>query len=304
MKYPKISAVLLSLCLLLTACGGAASTDKMAENDVGYAPNILHRTDVSAETVTDGELKSESPELSSPVQTDRKLIKTVKINAETEHYDELLTALEDQIAALGGYVESRQTGYRSRSSRSSTMTIRIPAENLGQFMTHVSENANVLSTYENTQDVTLQYVDTEAKITALKTEQARLMELLAQAGSLYDILEIDARLSDVLYELERYESQKRSYDNQVSYATVQLSVNEVEVLTPTEEPTVWQRIASGFTDSLGGVGESLVDAFVWFVVSLPYLAVWVPLAALALWLLRKLRRKVHKKRQSPPSETP
>ena len=306
MKHTRLFAAFLSLCLLLTACGSAVSTDKMMDSEIGYveSADAGNRYDaVPGETLAVGELKSESPELTT-VQSDRKLIKTVEVNAETAHYEDLLTALEDRIAALNGYVESRRTGNRNRSSRTCSMTVRIPAENLGQFMTHVSENANVLSTYENTLDVTLQYSDTEAKITALETEQARLLELLAEAGSLYDILEIESRLSDVTYELERYESQKRSYDNQITYATIHLTINEVETLTPVEEPSIWQRITDGFADSLDGVAGDLVDSFVWLIVSLPYLVIWVPAVALVLWLLGKLRRKVQKKRQSPPSETP
>ena len=308
MKYARFFAVLLTLCLLLTACGGAASTDKMMENELGYAESvdIAYRTDAEspAETTGASGLKSDAASLSPTLQTDRKLIKTVEISAETEHYDDLLSALDDKITALGGYVETRRTGTRGRSNRNCSITIRIPAESLGSFLAHVSENANVLSTYENTQDVTLQYTDTEAKITALRTEEARLLELLAQAGSLYDILEIQSRLSDVTYELERYESQKRGYDNQITYATIYLSIDEVKTLTPVEEPTVWQRITEGFADSLDGVGRDLVDFFVWLVVSLPYLVVWVPAAALILWALRKLRRKVQKRRHAPPSETP
>ncbi|MBR2057778.1 MAG: DUF4349 domain-containing protein, partial [Fibrobacter sp.] len=53
--------------------------------------------------------------------------------------------------------------------------------------------------------------DTEAKIAALELERSRLMELLATANNLSEILEIEARLSDVTYELERYESHKRGY---------------------------------------------------------------------------------------------
>ena len=301
MKYSRFFAVFLSLCLLLTACGGAASSDM----EMGYAGSgDIAYDSAPGEKVETEELKSESPELSTASQSNRKLIKTVSIDAETEHYDDLITALDSRIAALGGYVEARQSGSHSRSRRWCRMTVRIPADRLAEFQTHVDKNANVLSTSEQTQDVTLQYSDTEAKIAALETEQARLMELLAGANNLSEILEIDARLSDVTYELERYESRRRGYDNQITYATVSLSIQEVQTLTPAEEPTVWQRITEGFADSLQGVGDDMVDLFVCLIVSLPYLAVWVPLTALVLWGIRKLRRKVHKKRQFPPSETP
>jgi hypothetical protein len=249
------------------------------------------------------ELKSESA-IDAPVLSDRKLIKTVQIEAETEEYDALVTALEEKLTALGGYTESRQTGTYGKTRRWSNMTLRIPVENLASFVAHVTEEANVLSTSEQTQDVTLQYSDTEAKLAALKTEQARLMELLAAANNLSEILEIEARLSDVTYELERYESQKRGYDNRINYATVHLSLEEVAVLTELEEPTVWTRIRDGFTESLQGVSDGFVDLFVYLIAGSPYIAVSGAVLALVIALARKQSRKAQKEKQSAPSENP
>ena len=299
MKRTRFLAVFLCLCLLLTACGASAP----AEDDGFYNRAESEMLESPAETMAAAELKTDSA-LGSTAQLDRKLIKTVSMDAETENYDALLTALEERIAALGGYTENRRTGTYGRTRRWSSMTIRIPAENLSAFVSHVGEKANVLSTSETTEDVTLQYVDTEAKITALETEQTRLLELLENAQNLSEILEIEARLSDVTYELERYASQKRSYDNQVSYATVHLSIEEVEILTPMEEPTVWSRIATGFRESLEGVSGGLVDLFVLLIAGSPYLVVWGAVAGAIGALVLRQRRKKQKRQQSDGSETP
>ena len=305
MKRTRFFAIFLALCLLLTACGAEAPTDNGGEFFRAEMDSAKHDLMESpGETTAAMGLTSDSTALSAPAQSDRKLIKTVSMEAETEGYDDLIPALDAKITGLGGYVESRETGSYSRDRRWSRMTIRIPAESLADFVAHVGEKANVLSTSEQTQDVTLQYADTEAKITALKTEQTRLLELLAGANNLSEILEIEARLSDVTYELERYESQKRSYDNRIVYATVSLHIREVQVLTPVEEPTVWARIRDGFTDSLQGVGNGLVDVFVWLIAGSPYLVVFGAVLAGILTLIRKHSRKRQKMKQSPPSETP
>ena len=306
MKRTRFFALFLSLCILLTACGSAAPTDDGffggAEADMNSA--ALDRIEMPFETAAaPEELKSESA-IDAPVLSDRKLIKTVQIEAETEEYDALVAALEEKLTALGGYTESRQTGTYGKTRRWSNMTLRIPVENLPAFVAHVTEEANVLSTSEQTQDVTLQYSDTEAKLAALKTEQARLMELLAAANNLSEILEIEARLSDVTYELERYESQKRGYDNRINYATVHLSLEEVAVLTELEEPTVWTRIRDGFTESLQGVSDGFVDLFVYLIAGSPYIAVTGAVLALVIVLARKQSRKAQKKQQSAPSENP
>lgn len=302
MKHTRFFAIFLCLCLLLTACGSSAPTENGGSAD--RYDSEMEWGEISGETVAAEDLKSDSASLTTPVSSDRKLIKTVSIDAETERYDNLLPALDARITALGGYVETRETGSYSRSRRWTRMTVRIPAESLADFVSHVDDSANVLSTSEQTQDVTLQYADTEAKLTALRTEQTRLLELLAEANNLSEILEIEARLSDVTYELERWESQKRSYDNRIVYATVTLHLQEVQTLTPVEEPTVWKRISEGFTESLRGVSDGLVDVFVFLTAGSPYLLVWGAVAAGITALVRKLRRKRQKSKQSPPSPNP
>ena len=295
MKIRHFFAVFLCICLLLTACGAETPADKEAAHVVQYDRTESPMEDASTELKTDS-----AAGLTAPAQSDRKLIRTVSMDAETENYDTLITALEEKLTALGGYTESRQTGTYGSTRRWSSMTIRIPADNLSAFVTHVSKNANVLSTSEETKDVTLQYVDTESKITALETEQARLLELLAGAQNLSEILEIEARLSDVTYELERYASQKRSYDNQITYATVRLTVEEVEVLTPVEEPSVFDRIRTGFTSSLHGVSDGLVNLFVLLVAGSPYLLVYGAVIGVILAVSSRIRKRKQKK--APPAD--
>ena len=295
MKIRHFFAVFLCICLLLTACGAETPADKEAVHVVQYDRTESPMEDASTELKTDS-----AAGLTAPAQSDRKLIRTVSMDAETENYDTLITALEEKLTALGGYTESRQTGTYGSTRRWSSMTIRIPADNLSAFVTHVSKNANVLSTSEETKDVTLQYVDTESKITALETEQARLLELLAGAQNLSEILEIEARLSDVTYELERYASQKRSYDNQITYATVRLTVEEVEVLTPVEEPSVFDRIRTGFASSLHGVSDGLVNLFVLLVAGSPYLLVYGAVIGVILAVSSRIRKRKQKK--APPAD--
>ena len=43
--------------------------------------------------------------------------------------------------------------------------------------------------------------------------------------------------------------------DRVDYSTVYLYIDEVEVYTPVEEETVWERISTGFVDSLKNIGE-------------------------------------------------
>ena len=68
---------------------------------------------------------------------------------------------------------------------------------------------------------------------ALLAEEARLVELMAQAETMTDLLQIEQRLTDVRYELEDITSQMRILENQVDYATIYLNIEEVRDFTQT-----------------------------------------------------------------------
>lgn len=293
----KLLSILLTLALLLglSACG--ASTGETAS-----AVTLRSSYDAAEAAEAEGTMGSGGETGSTALPENRKWIITVYLDAETEDLDAALEAMDEKITAIDGYVEDQSiyngSAYSSRRYRSAELTIRIPAEDVNAFTGELSGIANVVRKEKNLEDITLQYVATESRMTALETEEARLLELLEQSENMSDLLEIEARLTDVRYELESVTSQMRLYNNQVEYATLYLSLSEVQEYTPVEEPTLWERIRDGFLDSLKGLKDGTVDLLVWVITMSPYLVV----LAVVILVLRPLLRKIPigKKRKQKP----
>lgn len=230
----------------------------------------------------------------------RKLIKQMYMTVETEEFDTLIPWVEAQTAALGGYLGSTNihngSSYRGSGTKTAEMTIRIPKDRLNEFVSEVSELSNVIYREEQVEDVTLQYVDLESHKKVLKVEQQRLVELLEQAESMEEIILLEERLSEVRYELERMESQLRTYDNLIEYSTLYLSVEEVERLTPVQEQSILEKMGTGFMESFKDLGRFLIDFGVGFVIFLPYLAFLAVCITGAVLFLRLVLGK-RKKRQ-------
>ena len=219
---------------------------------------------------------------------------------------EALEQLNARIQETGGYVESQNiTGRSSGSSRNryAYLTVRVPAQKLDGFIENVSGVTNVVSSSRYVEDITLSYTDTEGRVKALKTEEARLLELMEQAQNMSDLLEIEARLTEVRYQLENYTSTLRLYDNQVDYATVELRVTEVEKYTPAEEPGFWAKITQGLSQSIVDLGRAIVDFISWLIIDLPYLAVIALLAWLGVGLTRRSIRRRKAKKQARKEKT-
>ena len=308
MKLRKLTAFVLVLtlsALLLTGCGASSKNVSVEAARPEAAPMEAPLMDeMKGNSIASNSVAGST---SANVQTGQKLIRKVHIDAETEDLETLLGSLTSQISTLDGYIEKQElyngSAYASYRSRSANLTIRIPADKLDSFIGQVKDASNVVSYNESQDDVTLTYVSTESRVKALETEQARLLELLSKAENMSDLLEIEARLTDVRYELENVTSQLRVLANKVDYATVYLYISQVKVYTEVEEQTVWQRISSGFMQNLADIGEAAENFFVWFVTYSPQLIVFTLLAIVVILLLhrRSQKRKAEwEKRMSPP----
>ncbi|MBE5883091.1 MAG: DUF4349 domain-containing protein [Lachnospiraceae bacterium] len=302
----KVTAILLTVCMMavLTGCGASAMADQAMTEAVtngSYSSYAVEEEYVVEESLMDSgafvtgstdmkEAPAEGGETADVAVSDRKLIKTVDMNVETQEFDTLLATIDSQVKALGGYIENMNTYngsayYSYREIRNANLTIRIPKNELDTFLNTVTGISNVIRRSDRVEDVTLAYVDMESHRDALRTEQTRLLELLERAESIEDIITIEQRLSQVRYQLESMESQLRTYDNQVDYSTVYLNIEEVEIYTPVEEETVWERISEGFMNNLRRIGDGFVEFGIGFVINLPYLVVWAVIITVFVLML-------------------
>ena len=118
---------------------------------------------------------------------------------------------------------------------------------------------------------------------------------MAQAESVDAIITIEARLSDIRYELDNYESDLRSYDNQVDYSTVTVDVTEKSVYTPTPKTTFWGRVSANLESNIEELAEAVTDFLVWFISSLPIFLFLAFAAGIVLFIVISIV-KLHSKK--------
>ena len=289
-------AVILAAALLAAGCGGGSKNEKAAATADTSSSSMMAmgapEEAVAESEAVNGQIASSSG-IDSVDTTAQKLIKTVNLTMQTREFDTLLENIQAKTAECGGYVEQSDISglsyYNTNGYRYAWLTLRIPADRLDEFVTIVSGLGNVTSKNESVDDVTLQYVDVESHIEALETEQARLLELMEQAETMEDIISIESRLSEIRYELQSYESRLRTYDNQVNYSTVTVSIDEVDRETVIEEdPGFFGEIRLRLSDNFYDIGQGLRGFAIWFISSLPYLV----LIAVIVWLVIRLLQKI------------
>ena len=181
--FKRLAAGLLALLLCLGAAGCAgAAPGGAAPGQKDYGSGDSLNTD-------EGEREAAA---------DRKLIKTVELELETRTYDAFMDSLNAGLAAAGGYVQQSDIrGGAGSAGRYGTIVLRVPADKLNGFLEALAPHGTVLARTENVQDVTMDYVDVQSRLKALRTEQEALLALLEKATSLSDILTLQEKLTGV-----------------------------------------------------------------------------------------------------------
>ena len=162
-----------------------------------------------------------------------KIIYTADLSIETKDYDQSLQQLNETLDDADGYMESSSEYTDSTdNTRTLSLTLRVPEEAYSAFL-GAAENVlgSVIRKSESADDVTTQYMDIEARLDSLTAQRSRLQELQSGADNLSDLLQIESSLSDVQYQIESYQSQLAWYAQQVDYCTVNITLDEVEILT-------------------------------------------------------------------------
>ncbi len=252
--FSRIIPALVLAVLLSAGCGNGSSHPVEVSGEYAaksYSPEAPMEAAMTEEAASG--MNGTDPVAPSE---DRKLIHTMVMDVETQDFGGFTQAVEEELSARGGYVQesSRNGGQPGPGGipglRQAYYQLRIPEEELESFAGFVEREGNVISCSSSVQDVTLNYVDMEARRTALEEERDQLLQLMDEASSVEELISIRQALSNVNYELESIESRLRTMDNQIDYSTLNLHVYEVEVLKPTEPESAGERIQKGFQENL------------------------------------------------------
>ena len=265
-------AVMLLSFSLFSAC-----TTKSSE----YFTTPEENFDLESQSGTDSDSASEgniNQILVSGTDTEQKLIYHVSLSIRTNKYNENYTWIIQKLSEYGGYIYNEYTyGLEPETSndsgRSASLTLKIPVEQLEQFLSDIESKGNVVSKQMDVEDTTEHYYDVEARIELLEARYARMEEYLNSATSIDDIIALETEMSDILYQLDELKGEKRGLDNQVSYSTVKIELNEIVNAADVsyQSDGLWDRIKNGLLITSRGVIHFLEDFFVYLVAALPIL---------------------------------
>jgi hypothetical protein len=225
----------------------------------------------------------------------RKIIYTGQVELVTEDLASFEAKLLKLVQANKAYVADSDIYGTAGSRRGGTWKVRVPVENYEAFAKAVVSFGELVSIKSESQDVSEEFYDLEARLLAKKTEEARLLKHLTEStGKLEEILAVERELSRVRTELERMQGRIRAIENLTTLTTLTIRANEVKGYVPEASPTFVTRIARTFTGSAEGL-QHFGEATILFLVGM---VPWIPVVAVLLTIAWGLSRRVRRLRPS------
>ena len=259
--------VLLLISIFPNVFHSYKSADK-AENAYYYSEGAVYESAPAAtepsyeEYAADEEAKPSAMGDDANMRQNKKLILTSYMTMETQEMDDLISKVTALVSKYGGYFQRSSLSNRGNQTRCYDAAIRIPAQSYASFLEELKGEGNALYYSEETKDITDSYTDIEARLTSLKAQEAKVLEFYDRAETLDDLMSVEARLSDIRYEIEYHEAQIKNYDLLVAYSTLNLTVNETKVYTPVNTSffsRLARSFAGGWNSFIERIGDFIID---------------------------------------------
>lgn len=268
------------------------SGNLVGRDSTGYESGTSSKSPSIGGTIIDDSYNKQDP---------TKIIKNSNITMQTDNYDESLiniNLLIDTNEAM--VVKMRETlgnNYYNKNlvdgrTRNAELIVKVSKDKFDNFNTKLKTFGSVISYYEDAQDVSSKYADIEAKISSYTIQEGQLNELLKKATVAKDLLEISNQIQSVIEKRESLQRQKNSYDNQIEFSTVTISLSEVASVKITEK-TYLARIKDTFVSSLTTLRDMVSNLFIFIVYMLPYIAT-ILFILLIMYIASKSKRKDRK----------
>lgn len=310
-----IATLLVVASLALNGCGARqesrsvvpqqASTNTQSDSGGTTAPAQQSQTSYDSQTLAKQKEGRAKPQPVSLEKTDaakaadtaveRKIIRNANLTLESDAPADGQRKIASIAESHGGFVVTSESSQRvdndqAKPSMSVTVVARVPATEFDSVLKEIrGVGASVPQEKITGQDVTEEFIDLEARLRTKKALEAQFMEIMKQAHSVSDALDVQTQLAEVRGEIERLEGRRRYLENQASLSTITVTLQAPTPLVSTTG--FFYNVKRAFGDGVD-VAAAITLFLIRVVIGLVPVAllVFLPLGLLARFLLRRSRR--------------
>ena len=184
---------------------------------------------------------------------------------------EKIRALAEQ---LGGHLVASQ--YSGSDSNYASISISVPATTLDQAKAGIRKLAiRVESESTETEDVTKQWVDSEARLRNLRATEQQYLQILKLARSVQDTLDVSGKLGEVRGQIEQFQTEFAALAKRVQMVAISVRLSadaDVQVLGLRWRPLYRAKLSlREAVDAMGSYGATMFSV----VLHIPVIALWL-----------------------------
>ena len=233
------------------------------------------------------------------IDTDQRVIKTGSIDMTSNDVGGVSGAISTLATAWGGYTQSSSVSEDSMGRATAFIVLRVPVEKFEAAMTDIK----ILAAHINSEsisgdDITEQYTDVSARLTAAKAQEAQYLIILKSAETVGEILAVQEHLATVRADIESLQGQISYLTNRTDLATISVTISEESTAeTASDSKFDPARDANSAVAFVIALGQQALSVLIW--VAIIGAAIGIPLGIIALivWLIARSRNASSKRRR-------
>ena len=200
---------------------------------------------------------------------ERMVVFSANIKIKVDSVDEKVGELTQLCLRYGGFVATVST-----RTDGGAVTLRIPQSEFYNAVAEIETLGTVQSRDVQGDDVTDKYIDLEARLGTLQSQETRLLEILNVTTTVEEILDVEAELQKVRGDIESLTGQLTYLESRIELATIIVVMNEAIEAKQSLIPNVnwWTPVNHGL-NALFVILQGLLSITI---VSVPLLVIAVP----------------------------
>jgi len=201
--------------------------------------------------------------------------------------------LTRMVSSDRGFVVSSQerVGINSAGKFSyGVMVLEVPQRSFDALVTQVQKAGRATSVVTSSSDVTSQYVDLRARISAAEASRQQYLAIMSKATTISNILAVQSQLNNLQSQIEQLQGQLNVLNNATTYGTLTVSLTETGQQNNVTKPK------SGFAKAWHDGVSGFISGFEW-VVRLAGPALFAVLALGAAFVIARYARRAIRRRR-------
>ena len=275
MKIYKILFLLITF--LIFSCSSESETGGFSESKMSISPEMAMMEDVRISTPP-----------TSLGNEEKKIQRNANISIEVKNLDESIDKLNEIILLFNAEIISSNKGGMDFGQPYANVRIRVLSGNLDSAINEFKKlSTKIISENIYTNDVTEEFIDTEARLKIMKSTEDRFNSLLLKSETVEEIIQVEKELMRIRGDIESLEGRLNYLSKTTDTSEINLNLNEQIPITGES----W-KINDSFTSAL----QNLSSFAKWFADFIINIIVFIP-AILIITLIIIFLRKFIKNRK-------